>query len=105
DGAVEGGLGLRALGGAEEAVGQLAQQGAALGAGRFLRQGDQVGQARAGLGRGGGDGRGGGAVAHGSIGPSVTGSSAMGAARRRPWASRMTAGASGGWARSSEAIG
>jgi hypothetical protein len=97
DGAVEGGLGLRTLGGAEEAVGQLTQQGAALGAGLLLRQGDQVRQARAGLGRGSDGGGGGGAVAHGSIG-----SSASGAARRRPWASRITAGGSGGWARSSE---
>ena len=87
DGAVEDGFRLGAFGGAEEAVGQFTQQGAPFGAGAFLGQGDQLRQARAGLG----GGRQGGAVAHGRSGPSV-----MGAARRRPWASRMTAGASGG---------
>src|SRR5690606_21173066 len=90
-------------GGAEEAVGQFTQQGAALGAGVLLGQGDQVGQARAGLfwrqggcirGRGGD----GGSAGHGS-----NGSSMGGAARRRPAASRIRVGASGGAARSVEA--
>ncbi|MNT21800.1 hypothetical protein D3C72_1571530 [compost metagenome] len=93
DRAVQGGFGLAALRVAEEAVGQLAQQGAAFLAGRLLRQGDQVGQTR----RGVDDRGGGGAVAHGWSWTSVSG-----AAWRRPLELRIRAGWAGGSARSVE---